>query len=781
MHSMTIYTARCRQNAKNTEYPDRVQVDSLATLLKTVTKDNLMSAMKDNRRSEANFIKTDCIYLDLDNTHSENPDTWKTLDDIADALPDVEFYYVQSRNYMKPKAKTDKAGNTTIYAAREKYHIYFPLQSEIATYKEATSLMMYICGLFPYFDMSAAKPAQFFYGVENPKGGEYDGQQTIDEYIKAAGESLKQQIETNIAEYGENLKSGNYAGGETQKAFNKLCDFFGIRTQATITADIEAPQNGETAGDNWLDAMEQEKSIKWFLQWAADHGQEIRTAYNMDSLTHPKARVFSVYCPWESEHTETAATDGTDTVVIIDRTAKLHYLCRHGHCLGRSWKEYRQQIEQKNPIIDSAIDAGWKEHAQIAPASPQNDFNEQGRDNSTAATKSPTEGADSLQGLLTYDDAVNIFESADDRYIELKSFPQFSATAKIKLHDSVVIAADTGAGKSSLALNFLNDLNEKYPCIYINLEMDAITVLRRLTAIYSGMELDRIEGYKHDEKTAAAVNTTLTAITARQPLQIIQEAYNLQQIEAIIKQSTKGRTAPTIVIIDHSLLVDTQEHSASRYDRFTQVSEGLRKMALKNNIILFVLLQQNRAGKAIDDERPKNSSLKESGSWENDASQICFLWYDPTSAKKKLLLTKNRNGSGGEFTLNYWKKTQTYTEETASADNTRTTTAAMPNRQTKRERQKQKLLNAYETALFRTAGKPTLQAIAEAADVTTSTIKTWLKEYGGFMVDGQPIDPAGIDAVVEQQEFIKLTPADEAELPEKFRESNFVDLSDDMI
>ena len=271
-----------------------------------------------------------------------------------------------------------------------------------------------------------------------------------------------------------------------------------------------------------------------------------------------------------------------------------------------------------------------------------------------------------LPGLLTYNDAVAIFKTADDRYIELRTFPAFSKTAKIRLHDSIVVAADTGVGKSSLAINFLNDLNNDYPCIYFNLEMDTITVLRRLTAIYSGIEIDRIEGYQHDKQTAEEVNASLKALTSRKPLQVIQGAYILQDIEEIIKQSTKDRTEPTIVIIDHSLLVDTKERTGSRYDRFTQVSEGLRKLALSNNIILFVLLQQNRAGKTDDNERPKNSSLKESGSWENDATQICFLWYDQTDKRKKLLLTKNRSGGCGEFVLNYWKETQTYTE---AADN----------------------------------------------------------------------------------------------------------------
>lgn len=364
-----------------------------------------------------------------------------------------------------------------------------------------------------------------------------------------------------------------------------------------------------------------------------------------------------------------------------------------------------------------------------------------------------------LPGLLTYNEAVNIFETADDSYIEFPSFLNFSKTAKIRTHDSIVLAADTGAGKSSLAINFLNDLNDAYPCIYINLEMDTIDVLRRLTAIHSGLLLDRIEGYNQDEQTAQRVNITLKKLTERKPLQVIQGAYLLNEIEDIIKRSVAGREEPTIVFIDHSLLVDIQAGSSGRYERFTQVSEGLRKIALTYNVILFVLLQQNRAGKYSEDERPKNSSLKESGSWENDATQICFLWYDTVDRQKKLLLTKNRHGEAGEFGLSYFSRTQVYMED-AETRNGQQQAKAAPHKPTKRERQQEKLSRAFEDAYIATGGRPTIRAMAEAADVTTSTIKTWIREYGGCTVDGVQKDPAGIDETVEYTGFVKLTPAD---------------------
>ena len=359
----------------------------------------------------------------------------------------------------------------------------------------------------------------------------------------------------------------------------------------------------------------------------------------------------------------------------------------------------------------------------------------------------------------------------------MKSFPKFSKAAKIGLHDSVVLAADTGAGKSSLAMNFLNDLNDEYPVIYFNLEMDLIKVLRRLVAICLGgiMDIDTIEQqYKKDDLTAGVVKNALHLITHRKPLQVLQstDAATVEDIEEIVQRSIKGREEPTVVFIDHSLLVNTRAANNSRYDRFTQISEKLRKMSLNNDIILFILLQQSREGKKDETERPRNSSLKESGSWENDATQICFLWYDPIAKRKKIILSKNRNGyAGKEFALNYFSGAQVYTE--AQEDQTGQgsqespeTAAGRPQTLSRRERQRQRLETAYKEAYYKAWGNPTLKDIAEAADVTTATVKGWIKEYGGCFVDGEQVDPAGIDTQVELTGFIKITPADQA--PEEF-------------
>lgn len=734
--SFTLRLAEYRENKTNTQYPNAATVKGLPDLLAAARKDHIAPAMRGDHRSKNNFLFADCVMLDLDNTHSDDPEEWRTVDDVVDAFPGVRFYYVHSRNHMKVKTKTKDDGTVIHYEARPKYHFYFPLSSYYNEHDQYEAIMLKAAGLFPYFDLGAAKPAQFFYGIKDPSGGESEGEQELDTYLR---EQPAEAVEAAVQAFVSKVKEGIYnSSSETERAISRLYSYLGKSRPAiqspeaagdTITSDDGETLPGYSPLGLRIAKNEQQRSLLFVEEFAGNHNIELGRRYVIESPDHPKAIAICVECPWEDTHTE--AGPENDSIIIIELGGKIGYLCRHSHCTGRSWKDYRAYYEERD----------------------------------TEPAEGPTEAAtdaDTLPGLLTYSDAVEVFQKANHNIITFERFPNFGATAKIRVHDSVVIAADTGAGKSSLALNFLHDLNGDYPCIYLNLEMDTIDVLQRLVAIQGGTDLDFIEQYQTNEGAKKIVDSALEWITspARKPLQVIQGAYYLNQIEDIIKRSTAGREEPTIVFIDHSLLVDTQKSAGSRYDRFTQVSEGLRKMALSYNIILFVLLQQSRAGKASEEEPPKNSSLKESGSWENDATQICFLWYDPTARRKKLLLTKNRHGVGGEFLLEYEKNCQTYREQTSDVNGNPIEPAkAEPGRPkvTRRQRQRQRLETAYRDAYSEAGRVPTLHEIAEAADVTTSTVKSWLKEYGGATIDGQQIEAAGADTQVEYTGFVKMS------------------------
>jgi replicative DNA helicase len=306
---MHLYTSHSRQNPQETNYPQAVKVESLQDLLKVAANDHIFSQMKDNRRKAENFIQTDCLVLDLDNTHSEDPNDWKTIDDIADAFPEVRFYYVQSRNYMKPKTKGGR-----IQEPREKYHLYFPLSKPI-TNRDGARKALQAAGLVAdsvhstkdLLDAAAEKPEQPMYGVENPLGGEITGELCLDDYLRR-----------------DDVKA------VWKKEIDKQVKAAGIE-------DLHGDELG------WINSAEQRKSIAWLQEWAGKHGVELLGSYGIHSDPHKDAVAYPVQCPWCEDHT--TASGAADSVIMVDRDGTLNYLCRHAHCARRTWKSYRQRAE----------------------------------------------------------------------------------------------------------------------------------------------------------------------------------------------------------------------------------------------------------------------------------------------------------------------------------------------------------------------------------------------------------------------------------------------------
>jgi hypothetical protein len=78
--------------------------------------DHVCVAFKDCYRKRENFLSADVLVMDCDNTHSENPAEWMTMEKLLAMLPKVSVAVVPSRNHMKPKDGK---------CARPRFHVYF--------------------------------------------------------------------------------------------------------------------------------------------------------------------------------------------------------------------------------------------------------------------------------------------------------------------------------------------------------------------------------------------------------------------------------------------------------------------------------------------------------------------------------------------------------------------------------------------------------------------------------------------------------------------------------
>jgi len=352
---MKLYLARCTQNAKNTKYPDCVQINSLDDLNKAVEKDHIAVRMKDDYRNNDNFIESDCVMMDLDNTHSHTPWDWKNRNDVEETFQDVLFYAITSRNCYKEKVKTNtKTGEVTRYEPRYKAHFYFPLSRTYTDQEEYKALMLKAAALFPYFDMGACKPAQFFFGGigQSEKGAHnYPDGLFLDEFLETVS---PEDVVQSITDFATKVHDGVYEpiNDETQKAINRLCSEFhitlpdnGYQQQPISTYQVDAPYSDEEGLK--IARVEQQKSLAWFKEWAEKHHVPLGESYNINSKDHPEGICICTLCPWEDKHTED--TGERQTVVIIDLGGKLNYLCRHGHCMDKGWKDFRTYYDALYP------------------------------------------------------------------------------------------------------------------------------------------------------------------------------------------------------------------------------------------------------------------------------------------------------------------------------------------------------------------------------------------------------------------------------------------------
>lgn len=209
----------------------------------------------------------------------------------------------------------------------------------------------------------------------------------------------------------------------------------------------------------------------------------------------------------------------------------------------------------------------------------------------------------------------------------------------------IIVAADTGGGKSSLALQLGLAVAKMHgPTFYSSLEMHRRELQCRIAAMESGITLFKIrKGWLSAEEIATV--TSVMAQVARWPLYIDDTTQvTVGQLRSKCRRLMAER-ALSLVVVDYvQLLSPDDRYESNRAAQVSAMSRSLKLLARELRVPVIALSQLSRGDKKVK-RRPMLSDLKESSSLEQDADAVWFLYQaDEQKDECELIIAKQRNG-----------------------------------------------------------------------------------------------------------------------------------------
>jgi replicative DNA helicase len=219
-----------------------------------------------------------------------------------------------------------------------------------------------------------------------------------------------------------------------------------------------------------------------------------------------------------------------------------------------------------------------------------------------------------------------------------------------------VLAAFTSGGKSTFARNIaLHAATQNYPGAFITLEMSADEVTDGLICAAGGIDSQVIRrGLNLDSRKVGAAAKHVSNL----PIYIRDRACTIPQIHGLLRK-LKAEKRITFAVVDYLQLTSPAGRFENRTNEVSHLSRGLKNIAVDLKIPILALSQFKRVGDVP--RRPQLSDLRESGSIEQDANVVVFLYSGQIDADlenypTEVIVAKQRNGEVGTVPFTFNKK-----------------------------------------------------------------------------------------------------------------------------
>lgn len=246
-------------------------------------------------------------------------------------------------------------------------------------------------------------------------------------------------------------------------------------------------------------------------------------------------------------------------------------------------------------------------------------------------------------------------------------FADFDAmTTGLHPSELIVIAARPSMGKTQLALNIARHaaVEKKKAVAIFSLEMPAEQLAIRLLASEASIDSQRLRtGHIRSNDEWKLIGYALAKLSEA-PIYIDDTSgLSLNEIRARSRRIQQEQKLDLILIDYLQLMSGGGRRTENRQQEISEISRGLKGVARDLNVPVVAMSQLSRAVESRQDKRPMLSDLRESGSIEQDADVVCFIYrddyYNPPDSEHpsqkpniaEIIIAKQRNGPTGRFEL----------------------------------------------------------------------------------------------------------------------------------
>lgn len=246
-------------------------------------------------------------------------------------------------------------------------------------------------------------------------------------------------------------------------------------------------------------------------------------------------------------------------------------------------------------------------------------------------------------------------------------------TAGLQGSDLVIIAARPSMGKTTFAMNICENaamLQDK-PVLIFSLEMPSEQLMMRSLASLSRVDQTKIRTGQLDDEDWSRISGTVGILLEKKNIYIDDSSgLTPTEVRSRARRVFRENGGLSLIMIDYLQLMRVPALSDNRTLEIAEISRSLKALAKELNVPVVALSQLNRSLEQRADKRPVNSDLRESGSIEQDADLIMFIYrdevYHENSDQKgiaEIILGKQRNGPIGTVRLTFngqWSRFDNY-------------------------------------------------------------------------------------------------------------------------